>query len=311
MTYPFDTSAQASISRHSRGMDVSISAAASASDKHVNELEQECKTRAAEKMNGNILFRQSERSHLGDCPICLLPLPLDNENSIMQSCCTKMICIGCYYASIKYEAEEKIGNGKRTCPICRQPEPKTKADIKLYKTKRIRVNDPIAIREAGKRCYHQGDFEGAFGYCGKAAGLGDTEAHYCLSCLYNDGDGVERDMAQRLYHLEEAAIGGQPEARHNLGVYEINRGMIKRGVKHFIIAAKLGNDESMKALKELRAAMIICQEDFESTIRTHQAVLDASNSPQREAAFAAMQSLTLSRMVIHENKLREDGGSRE
>ena len=168
------------------------------------------------------------------------------------------------------------------------------------------MNDPVAIREAGKRCYHQGDFEGAFEYCGKAAELGDAEAHYCLSFLYNDRYGVERDMAQRLHHLEEAAIGGQPEARHNLGVYEINRGMIKRGVKHFIIAAKLGNDESMKALKELRAAMIICQEDFESTLRTHQAVLDASNTPQREAAFAAMQFLTLSRRVIHENKPRED-----
>jgi len=127
-----------------------------------------------------------------------------------------------------------------------------------------------------------------------------------LSFLYNDGYGVERDMAQRLHHLEEAAIGGQPEARHNLGVYEINRRKIKRGVKHFIIAASHGNSESMKALKELRAAMIICQEDFESTLRTHQAVLDASNSPQREAAFAAMQFLTLSRRVIHENKPRED-----
>ncbi len=224
----------------------------------------------------------------------------------MQSCCSKMICIGCYYASIKYEAAQKIGKGKRTCPICRQPEPKTKAEVERYKMKRIRVNDPVAIREAGKRCYHKGDFEGAFEYCGKAADSGDAEAHYCLSFLYNDGNGVERDMAKGLYHLEAAAIGGHPEARHNLGVYEMNRGMIKRGVKHFIIAASNGNEYSVKALKELREAKIICQEEFESTLRTHQAVLDASNSPQREAALAAMQTLTLSRRAVHEHKPSED-----
>lgn len=286
------------VSRHSRRMDIAITAATP--ENHMNDRDQ---TTAKSSMNGNILFRQPERSHLGDCPICILPLSLDTKTSIIQSCCTKMICTGCYYASIKYEVAEKIGKGKRTCPICRQPEPKTKADVERYKMKRIRVNDPVAIREAGKRCYHQGDFKGAFEYCGEAAEFGDAEAHYCLSFLY-DGNGVESDMA--IHHLEEAAIGGHPEARHNLGVYEMNRGRIKRGVKHFIIAANNGNENSVKALKELREARIICQEEFESTLRTHQEVLDASNSPQREAAVAAMQTLTLSRRAVHEHKPREN-----
>eukprot|EP00984_Skeletonema_dohrnii_P012622 scaffold5138_cov148-Skeletonema_dohrnii-CCMP3373.AAC.5 len=125
-------------------------------------------------MSDNILFRQPESSHLGDCPICILPLSLDTRKSMMQSCCTKLICIGCYYAGIKCEVGEKLGKRKRTCPFCRQPEPKADVEIEGYKTRRMEVNDPVAIREAGKRCYHQGDYESAFEYFSKAAELSDA-----------------------------------------------------------------------------------------------------------------------------------------
>jgi len=192
---------------------------------HAPQHEQDYK-RAAEKRD-DILYRQPESSHLGDCPICLLPLSLDTKHSIMQSCCSKMTCIGCYCASIRYEVAKMIKI--RSCPFCRQPEPKTEAEIELYKMKRRKVNDLVAIQEAGKRRYHDGDYEGAFDYFSKAAGLGDeAEAYFCLSFMYKDGKGVGKDAAKRLYHLEEAAIGGQPKARHDLGVHEVKRGRIER-----------------------------------------------------------------------------------
>ena len=242
-------------------------------------------------MSDNILFRQPESSHLGDCPICILPLPLDTKKSMMQSCCTKRICIGCYCAGIKCEMGEKLGKRKRICPFCRQPEPKADVEIEGYKTRRMEVNDPVAIREAGKRCYHQGDYESAFEYFSKAAESSDAEAHYCLSFMYRDGNGVGREVAKRLHHLEEAAIGGHPKARHNLGVYEVNRGRIERGVKHFIIAAKNGHDGSVEALRELHTIKKVGQEDFDLAFLAHQAVVDATKSPQREAAQAAMNNL--------------------
>jgi hypothetical protein len=37
-----------------------------------------CKKRAAE-LRDEILFKQPENTHLGDCPICFLPLSLDLE----------------------------------------------------------------------------------------------------------------------------------------------------------------------------------------------------------------------------------------
>jgi hypothetical protein len=44
-----------------------------------------CKQRAAE-LRDEILFRQPESSHRGDCPICFLPLPIDVMKSNLYSC---------------------------------------------------------------------------------------------------------------------------------------------------------------------------------------------------------------------------------
>jgi len=180
---------------------------------------------------------------------------------------------------------------KRTCPFCRQPFPANGKEIEVYKTRRTQVNDPVAILEAGKRCYHDGDYERAFEYFTKVAELGEAEAeaHYCLSFMYRDGKGVERDVTKRLYHLEEAAMGGHPKARHNLAVHEVSKERIERAVKHFIIAANNGHDDSIKALRELYGAGRVSRDDFASALRAYQAFADATKSPQREAAEAIMQ----------------------
>ena len=46
---------------------------------HRPQHEASCKKRAAE-LRDEILFRQPESTHKGDCPICFLPLPLDRKN---------------------------------------------------------------------------------------------------------------------------------------------------------------------------------------------------------------------------------------
>ena len=56
-----------------------------------------CKKRAAE-LRDELLFKQPDSSHWGDCPICCLPLSVDGNKSTMMSCCSKLICDGCEYA---------------------------------------------------------------------------------------------------------------------------------------------------------------------------------------------------------------------
>jgi len=57
----------------------------------------------------------------------------------------------------------------------------------------VAVNDPLAFQQMGVRYYEEGDYDTAFGYFTKAAELGDADAHYFLSVLYQEGRGVEKN----------------------------------------------------------------------------------------------------------------------
>uniref|UniRef100_A0A7S2P3K3 Uncharacterized protein n=1 Tax=Skeletonema marinoi TaxID=267567 RepID=A0A7S2P3K3_9STRA len=202
-----------------------------------------------------------------------------------MACCSKHICIGCGYANSKREVEENL---EPKCPYCREKVPTTKKQIKTHLMRRIKVNDPVALRQMGSLCFHDGDYSGAFEYWIKAAGLGEVGAHFELSCLYRDGQGVEKDRKKQMYHLEEAAIGGDPVARNNLGCV-LGRSFwdadsMGRAVKHFIIAANLGDDESIQQLKKCYKYGDVSKDDFAAALRAHQAAVDATKSPQREAA---------------------------
>ncbi len=236
-------------------------------------------------------FRQPESTHEGDCPICLLPVPLDLSESMIMSCCCKYICNGCDYADQMRMKAEMTKNKRPLCPFCRQPAPSSKEEVETNLLKRIEVNDPLAICEMGTRRYHEGDYDSAFEYYSKAVELGDAGAHYNLSCFYRDGVGVEKDKKKELHHLEEAAIGGYTNARNNLGCVEENNGRRVRAIKHWSIAAKLGNDGALQSLKDAYGKGYISKEDFASALRGHQAAVDATKSPQREEAEAALQKL--------------------
>ena len=250
---------------------------------HRRQHETKCKERAVE-LRDEILFKQPESNHLGDCPICCLPLPLNHQNSVPYFCCGKIICIGCDYANtLVREREARL---QQTCPFCRHPSPKTDEENNKNKMKRVEKNDPVAIREIGMKHGNNGDHELAFEYLTKAAELGDALAHYLLSLFYRDGQGVEKDEKKGLYYLEEAAIAGVPEARYNLAMLEGKNERYDRSAKHFIIAANLGHDDSIEMLKKFYVSGLVSKEDFAAALRAHQAAVDATKSPQRDAAEA-------------------------
>ena len=57
-----------------------------------------------------------------------------------------------------------------------------------------------------------------------------------------------------------------------------------RAAKHWIIAAKLGFEKSLKSLKDLYKDGDVSKEDFNAALRGYQAAIDATKSPQREEA---------------------------
>jgi tetratricopeptide (TPR) repeat protein len=250
---------------------------------HRPKHEQACKERAVE-LRDEILFRQPECSSIGDCPICFLPLPLDLEKSILKACCSKIFCGGCAYANFIREMEERL---QHTCPFCRQPRPETDEGYKKNLMKRVAANDPIALHEVGMIHYEEGNYESSFEYFTKAAELGNVDAHLDLSILYREGKGVEKDEKRETYHLEEAAIAGNLNARYDLACHEVENKRFERAAKHFIIAANLGHDESIQRLKDCFKWGAVSKEDFAAALRAHQAAVNATKSPQREAAAKA------------------------
>jgi hypothetical protein len=241
-----------------------------------------CKKRAAE-IKDDRLFTLPESTHLGECPICCLPLPLHVTKWVLNSCCCQRICRGCNFANKNREIERGL---EHKCAYCREKLPNTQEEIDQNYKKRVKANDPVAMRQIGAECCNERDDEGAFEYYSKAATLGNMHGHYNLSCLYGKGEGTGKDLKQAVYHLEEAAIGGHPTARYNLGCEEMNNGRTDRAMKHFIIAAKQGYDDALHNVKTGFAHGNVSKEDFEAALRGHQAAVDATKSKQREEAYA-------------------------
>ena len=72
---------------------------------------------------------------------------------------------------------------------------------------------------------------------------------YCLLWFEGRGCYDGRHEMEIIFHLEEAAIGGHAIARHYLALREKWYDRFDKAVKHFIIAANLGYDGSLKELK--------------------------------------------------------------
>ena len=247
---------------------------------HRSTHEEECKKRVAE-LHDRILFKQPESTHLGDCPICCLPLSSDIGKSVLASCCSKRICDGCNFANKRRELEGRL---EHKCPFCRKSLPTTLEEIVEQLMKRVEANDPVAMREMGLKASHEGDYKSALEYGTRAVALGDTEAHYNLSFLYRDGKGVDMDKKKELHHLTEAAIAGHSDARRNLGFYERKNGHYDRAAKHWIISAKLGHHASLKCVTELFNSGHVSRDDFDAAFRGYQIAINATKSPQRAEA---------------------------
>ena len=264
---------------------------------HRTKHKKDCKKRAAE-LRDELLFKQPESNHFGDCPICFLPMPLDLFETTMFHCCSKQCCKGCHHATCSIAVndlaerttarsfEEELATMRETCPFCREPRPGNECELITQIEARAEVNDPVALCLLGEVHSQKGDHENAVKYWLRAAELGEAGAHYNLSCYYCQRTGVEEDKKLMFNHLEEAAILGLPQARHSLACYEWEDGKYDRAVLHWIIAANLGHRESIKALTTSYKDGHLSKEAFAVALRTHQAAIDEMKSPQREKAKA-------------------------
>ena len=173
-----------------------------------------------------------------------------------------------------------MGKLENKCPFCRAPAAESGEDCVRKMMDRAEANDPAAMYQLGNELMmaEKGDEVRAFECFSKAASLGDVDAHWRLGLCYSQGRGVEKDKKKEVYHFEQASIGGHPAARHDLGVVEWYNGNKERAVKHWIIAAKQGDETSIDKLKQVYAGSkgLLSKEDFASALRGYQAAVDAT-----------------------------------
>ena len=227
----------------------------------------------------------------------MLPIPYNAGicaiHTTHQSCCGKIICIGCIHAS---NEEVKKGNMKKWCPFCRLPTPNSSKEHLKRLKKRIKLDDAEALFRLGNG-YGYGlwglrvDRDKAFELWSKAAELGSIEAHDKIAKAYKNGfvEGVELgSMAfnKAHHHCQLAAVAGHEMARHNLGQTEKRMGSMKRAMKHFMLSASAGLDMALKEVGEGYKAGHVSKDDYTKTLRAHQTTREEMKSEQRTKTAA-------------------------
>ena len=251
--------------------------------KHRSRHKKACERRVAE-LHDEELFKDHPPND--DCPICFLPLPLYATESTFHACCGKRVCNGCIYAMIG----EARGRGKiELCAFCRVPNPSSEGKHIKRTKKLMDANNAHAFYNLAG-FYANGsmgmpqDFAKANELYLMAGELGCSEGYFNLGNSYKNGEGVEVDKKKAKHYWELAAINGNVNARHNLGVVEGRTGNYHRGMKHCIIAAKAGEEKSLDVVKAGFMDGMIAKDEYANTLRAHQERCNEMKSDQRDKA---------------------------
>jgi len=240
-----------------------------------------CKKRAVE-LHDEKLFQPPPAE---DCPICMLLLPSLHTGSKYRGCCGKRICSGCIHA-VKIR-----DGGVGLCPFCRTPTPNQAEELVEQMKKLVEVGDANAMFDLGI-CYSEGlhglpqDRAKALELWHQAGKLGYVPSYYNIGGAYYFGRGVERDEKKANHYYELAAMGGDVESRYNIGVLEKRAGNMDRALKHHMIAAGCGYNDSLENIKHSFMNGDATKDDYTKALRAYQAYLVEINSAQRDQAAA-------------------------
>ena len=256
-----------------------------ATEKHNEEL------RLAAELHDEKLFKEPPSQH-GDCPICFLLIPNLNNGWRYQSCCGKMICIGCIHAPLYDNQGNKVDNDK--CPYCRTPDPISEEESNERGRILLEKDNAIAIYDKGCNYFNctdgcKQDYKKALELYHRSGELGHAMAYSNIGYAYAYGKGVKEDVKKAYHYYELSAMMGNERARYNLATMELNVDNMDRALKHFKIAARGGNVNSLEVIKDLYKDGYATNEDYANALRAYQEYLGEIKSPQRDEAATAQE----------------------
>jgi len=246
--------------------------------KHRSKHKKACERRVAELYDEQ-LFKDVEPD---ECPICLIPMPLDVDQISVESCCGKRICIGCMYAM-------KLSEGKDLCAFCRTPNAATdEEEIKRVKNLMDKGVSGAFFLLAGYYALGDLGLTQDRTKCNelllRGGQLGYSEAYYNLGNSYEVGRGVVVDKKKSQHYFELAAMGGNVSARYNLGLLEYRAGNQHRAFKHFTMAARAGHETSLEVVKAGFRNGLVTKDEYANTLRAHHESQKEMKSDERDKA---------------------------
>ena len=88
------------------------------------------------------------------------------------------------------------------------------------------------------------------------------------------------------HYFELAAMEGDSYARYNLGIDEYDAGNYERALKHYMIAVRGGDTDSVKEIQEMYMDGHATKDHYANALQAHQAYLNEIKSDQRDKAAA-------------------------
>lgn len=228
-----------------------------------------------------------------ECPICLIPLPLEQKDLSYYACCGKLLCRSCVREHIRAQYILKKSTRKRsTCPFCRQKIPyKDSRNIMLYE-ERARRGDATAMVSLSI-FYWEGslglnrDEAKALHLLECAAEKGSARALLTLGDMYYSG-GVETPKNTRKgeKYYEMAATKGSVGAHVFLGRLADKRGHRNLVVRHLRLAAEAGSVEAVEFLKVYLDKNVLAEDVFDDIVKTHKKAYGKMMSVERDRITA-------------------------
>ena len=231
------------------------------------------------------LFKEVEPE---DCPICFIPYrsTQDDIQATFKVCCGKIICNGCIFAMMKES------DCKDLCPFCRTvPARDNNNEEELKRLKNLmKCGNGEAYNWLGTM-YDDGtigtrDRTRAAELYLKGGELGCYRAYKNLAGCYYNGEGVNIDRKKARHYYELAAINGDVEARHELGLIDGKAGKNHRAMKHLMIAARAGHKPSLDMVLEGFKVGLVTKDEYEHALRGYHTRQKETKSKERDEAIA-------------------------
>ena len=222
-----------------------------------------------------------------ECPICLIPLPIDDKSTCYRPCCGKMICKGCIADQVQMfirdsgdEMQEEMIKALNQCMFCRTDMYGKSDELNRAAAENNRPEGMFRVgllyladenNEEGTKWLKRATVLG----CGKAAEkIGDI--------LLED-----EDKTQACFYFNKAAELGRVQSFVKLGNIELDRGEVASAMDNYRKAAICGvkSKSLVQVLKRGFIEKYITKEEYFSTLYKHYKANDEMNSESRKRAL--------------------------